>query len=97
MKYRYGYARIPAPSEPTMMHGRRPMRSERLPMYGMRTMAMALPMTGMNRYSLVFMPTPYAALVAKVPPKVVASVATPFISEMQMTRTMFGQLSRMAS
>ena len=48
-EYRYGYARTPAPRQPTMMTGRRPIRSERLPTNGMRITATTLPATEIQR------------------------------------------------
>src|SRR6476620_6714148 len=44
-KYRYGYARMPDPRAPTMITGRRPIRSVRLPTNGISTTATTLPDT----------------------------------------------------
>ena len=62
---------MPEPRQPTMIGGRRPIRSERLPTNGIRITATALPTTEIHRYVVVLIPMPYAALVAYVAPNTV--------------------------
>src|SRR5918997_5474183 len=92
-KYRNGYAKTGAPIEATIMHGRRPILSDRFPTNGMTITATMLPMTETRRYCVVVNPTPYAGFVANAVPNVTTVVGTTFISAMQATRAMFPPLS----